>query len=38
MIGTELQTLLGSLDRQRATFRWKASGLDVAGRQATVGR
>ncbi len=35
--GDEATTLVGSLDRQRATFAWKAGGLDVAGLQATVG-
>lgn len=29
--GTEVQHLLGALDRQRATFRWKADGLGAAG-------
>ena len=29
--GTELQHLLGMLERLRATFRWKADGLDAAG-------
>ena len=29
--GTETEHLLGSLDRLRATFRWKASDLDAAG-------
>ena len=29
--GTEVEHLLGALDRQRATFRWKADGLDAAG-------
>jgi hypothetical protein len=28
--GTETEHLLGSLDRLRATFRWKADGLDTA--------
>ncbi len=28
--GTEVEHLLGSLDRLRATFRWKADGLDAA--------
>lgn len=37
MIGSEFDSLVGSLERQRATFRWKASGLDGAGRSATVG-
>ncbi|KUL35274.1 mycothiol transferase [Actinoplanes awajinensis] len=35
--GTEIEHLLGALDRQRATFRWKADGLDTAGLTATVG-
>ena len=35
--GTEVDTLLGSLDRQRATFAWKAGGLDAAGLKAKVG-
>ncbi len=29
--GTETEHLLGSLDRLRATFRWKAADLDAAG-------
>ena len=29
--GTEVEHLLASLDRLRATFWWKASGLDAAG-------
>src|SRR4051812_13229886 len=35
--GDETATLLGSLERQRATFAWKAGGLDAAGLRATVG-
>jgi hypothetical protein len=35
--GTEVGHLLGSLDRLRTTFRWKADGLDAAGLQARVG-
>ncbi|KNX37669.1 mycothiol transferase [Luteipulveratus halotolerans] len=35
--GSEIDTLLGSLERQRRTFAWKADGLDAAGLQATVG-
>lgn len=35
--GDETATLLGSLDRQRAIFRWKCGGLDAAGLRATVG-
>lgn len=37
MIGSEFDTLIGSLERQRATFRWKASGLDADGRAARIG-
>jgi Protein of unknown function (DUF664) len=35
--GDEISTLLGSLERQRATFAWKCGGLDSAGMRATVG-
>jgi uncharacterized protein DUF664 len=35
--GDEIATLLGSLERQRATLAWKCGGLDKAGLQATVG-
>jgi uncharacterized damage-inducible protein DinB len=35
--GDEVATLLGSLERQRATFAWKCGGLDAAGMQAKVG-
>jgi hypothetical protein len=35
--GDEVETLLGFLDFQRATFAWKCSGLDAAGMAATVG-
>ena len=31
MAGTEVEHLLASLDRLRATFAWKARGLDAAG-------
>jgi hypothetical protein len=37
LAGTELEHLLGMLDRLRATFRWKAGGLDSAGLDAKVG-
>ncbi len=37
LAGDETATLLGSLERQRATFAWKCSGLDAAGMSATVG-
>jgi hypothetical protein len=35
--GTETEHLVGALDRQRTTFRWKAGGLDSAGLQARIG-
>src|SRR5688572_14689598 len=35
--GNEIDTLLGSLERQRATLAWKCGGLDAAGMRATVG-
>ena len=35
--GDESATLLGALERQRATFAWKCGGLDAAGLRATVG-
>ncbi len=37
LAGDETATLLGSLERQRATFGWKCGGLDAAGLQAKVG-
>lgn len=37
LAGTEIEHVLGALDRQRATFRWKTDGLDAAGLQARVG-
>lgn len=37
MAGAELPTLLGSLERQRATFRWKTSGLSASQIQVSVG-
>ena len=37
LAGTELEHLVGALDRMRATFRWKADDLDPAGLRATVG-
>ncbi|MGY1624306.1 DinB family protein [Geodermatophilus sp. SYSU D00965] len=37
LAGDEVATLLGSLERQRATLAWKAGGLDEAGLRATVG-
>jgi hypothetical protein len=35
--GDETDTLVGSLERQRATLAWKCGGLDAAGMRATVG-
>ena len=35
--GTEVEHLVAALDRQRATFRWKAADLDAAGLQARTG-
>jgi hypothetical protein len=35
--GTEAEHLVGTLDRLRYTFRWKADGLDAAGLRARVG-
>ena len=37
LAGTELEHLVGALDRLRTTFRWKADGLDTAGLQTRVG-
>ena len=34
--GTEVEHLLGALDRMRTTFRWKADGLDAAGLQTRI--
>ena len=34
--GDETATLLGSLDRQRATLAWECGGLDAAGMRATA--
>ena len=34
--GTEVDTLIGSLERQRRTFRWKCDGLDADGLRATT--
>ena len=34
--GTEAEHLLGSLERLRATFRWKADGLDTARLRAAL--
>ena len=37
LAGDETATLLGSLERQRATLAWKCGGLDAAGLRVTVG-
>ena len=34
--GNETDTMLGSLERQRATLAWKCGGLDTAGMRATL--
>ncbi|GAA2373934.1 mini-circle protein [Catellatospora methionotrophica] len=36
-VAGEAETLLGSLERQRATFAWKCAGLDAAGLRSSVG-
>lgn len=36
LAGTEAEQLTGALDRLRATFRWKADGLDAAGLQTRI--
>jgi hypothetical protein len=35
--GTEEEHIVGALERQRATFRWKADGLDSAGLNTKIG-
>ena len=37
LAGTEVEHLVGALDRLRWTFRWKAGGLDAAGLQTRIG-
>lgn len=37
LAGSEVEQLVGALDRLRATFRWKADELDAAGLRARVG-
>ena len=37
LAGTEVEHLVGALDRLRTTFRWKAGHLDAAGLQTTIG-
>lgn len=36
LAGTEVEHLVGALDRLRTTFRWKAGGLDAAGLQTRI--
>lgn len=36
MAGTEADTLVGALERQRRTLEWKCGGLDAAGMRATT--
>lgn len=36
-VGGEAPTLLGSLERQRATLAWKCADLDAAGLRASIG-
>ncbi len=35
--GSEVESLLGALDRIRRTFAWKCGGLDAAGLRTTLG-
>ena len=35
--GSEAEQLIGALNRLRATFRWKADGLDAAGLRTSIG-
>ena len=37
LAGSEVEHLVGALDRLRTTFRWKADDLDAAGLQASGG-
>ncbi|HEX9834086.1 MAG TPA: DUF664 domain-containing protein [Mycobacterium sp.] len=37
LAGTEVEHLIGALDRLRTTFRWKADDLDAVGLQARIG-
>ena len=37
LAGTEVEHLVGALDRLRTTFRWKAGHLDAAGLQTQIG-
>lgn len=35
--GDDTATMVGSLERQRATFAWKCAGVDADGLNTTVG-
>jgi hypothetical protein len=37
LAGTEVEQLIGALERLRTTFRWKADDLDTAGLQTRIG-
>lgn len=37
LAGTEVEHLVGALDRMRTTFRWKADDLDAAGLNLRIG-
>jgi hypothetical protein len=37
LAGTEVEHLVGSLERLRTTFRWKADGLDAVGLDTRIG-
>jgi hypothetical protein len=37
LAGTEVEHLVGALDRLRATFQWKTDDLDTAGLQTRIG-
>jgi len=37
LAGTEVEALIGSLDRMRGYLLWKCGGLDAAGIRATLG-
>jgi hypothetical protein len=37
LAGTDATQIIGSLDRMRWTFRWKAAGLDAAGLSTRIG-
>lgn len=37
LAGTEVEHLVGALERLRATFRWKADGLDAAALRTRIG-